>query len=142
MASFGSSSSLVNFQLLNDLDEKRAELAAQRKLLDEYIQQQQQHLQKPAVVAALENNHSNGFAATAGDTAAAVTAAKTELELKFREAVAWAEECETKLANQEAYWNNQKIRWQRERAELQDRIREIVLERVRCCHAFLCFLSF
>ncbi|KAL5108983.1 Serine/threonine-protein kinase MRCK beta [Taenia crassiceps] len=116
-------------RLLNDLDEKRAELAAQRKLLDEYIQQQHQQSLKPAAAAALENNHSNGFAAIAGDTTAAVTMAKTELELKFREAVAWAEECEAKLANQEAYWTDQKLRWQRERSELQDRIREIVLER-------------
>lgn len=115
-------------RLLNDLEEKRAELAAQRKLLDEYIQQQQ-HSQKAAAAVALENNHSNGFGATAGDTTAGVTAAANELDLKFREAVAWAEECETKLANQEAYWTDQKLRWQRERSELQDRIREIVLER-------------
>uniref|UniRef100_A0A158R993 Phorbol-ester/DAG-type domain-containing protein n=1 Tax=Taenia asiatica TaxID=60517 RepID=A0A158R993_TAEAS len=116
-------------RLLNDLDEKRAELAAQRKLLDEYIQQQHQQSQKSAAVATLENNHSNGFSATAGDSTAAVTAAKTELELKLREAVAWAEDCEAKLAYQEAYWNDQKLHWQHERSELQDRIREIVLER-------------
>ncbi|KAL5971580.1 Serine/threonine-protein kinase MRCK alpha [Taenia solium] len=112
-------------RLLNDLDEKRAELAAQRKLLDEYIQQQHQQSQKSAAVATLENNHSNGFAATAGDS----TAAKTELELKLREAVAWAEDCEAKLAYREAYWTEQKLHWQHERSELQDRIREIVLER-------------
>ena len=113
-----------SLQLLNDLDEKRAELAAQRKLLDEYIQQ---HQQQESQKAPMENNHSNGFAAspsTAGDST-------SELEAKLHQALAWAEECEAKLANQEAYWTNQRLRWQRERSDLQDRIREIVLERVR-----------
>ncbi|KAM7535308.1 hypothetical protein Aperf_G00000094837 [Anoplocephala perfoliata] len=122
-------------RLLNDLDEKRAELAAQRKLLDEYVQQQQQQQQQqlhpqrlgPAPVPAVisENNHSNGFIVSPADPAAA----STEVELKLRNAIAWAEECESKLANQEAYWADQKLRWQRERSDLQDRIREIVLER-------------
>ena len=109
--------------MLNDLDEKRAELAAQRNLLDDYIQQQQQQSQK----VSLENNHSNGFATSVS----IVGDATTELELKLRQAVTWAEECEAKLATQEAYWANQRIRWQRERSDLQDRVREIVLERVR-----------
>lgn len=122
------------------MDEKRAELAAQRKLLDEYIQQQQKG---PALVpaAVTENNHSNGFV-TVGDPAAAATLSPTEMELKLRGAIAWAEECESKLANQEAYWADQKLRWQRERSDLQDRIREIVLERASCTSLFLQFCGF
>ncbi|KAM3184178.1 hypothetical protein ACTXT7_008906 [Hymenolepis weldensis] len=118
-------------RLLNDLDEKRAELAAQRKLLDEYIQQQSTKGPIPATVVASESNHSNGFSSTTAGDAAAITSSATiaELELKLRNAIAWAEECEAKVASQEAYSADQKLRWQRERSDLQDRIREIVLER-------------
>ncbi|VDO13960.1 unnamed protein product [Rodentolepis nana] len=119
-------------RLLNDLDEKRAELAAQRKLLDEYIQQQSTKGPLLATIVASESNHSNGFStAKTGDTLAATTPSATiaELELKLRDALTWAEECEAKMANQETYWADQKLRWQRERSDLQDRIREIVLER-------------
>lgn len=108
------------------MDEKRAELAAQRKLLDEYIQQAQQQPQPQKLPqTSAENNHSNGFtsaAASAGDVA--------ELEAKLRDAVGWAQKAEAKVAGLESYWADQKLRWQRERADLQDRIREIVLERV------------
>lgn len=85
-----------------------------------------------ATVVASENNHSNGFSSTTAGDAAAITPSATiaELELKLRNAIAWAEECEAKMANQEAYSADQKLRWQKERSDLQDRIREIVLERV------------
>nr|CDS31588.1 Serine/threonine-protein kinase Genghis Khan [Hymenolepis microstoma] len=118
-------------RLLNDLDEKRAELAAQRKLLDEYIQQQSTKGPLLATIVASESNHSNGFStARTGDALAiAPSATIAELELKLRDTIVWAEECEAKMANQEAYWADQKLRWQRERSDLQDRIREIVLER-------------
>ncbi|VDL33037.1 unnamed protein product [Hymenolepis diminuta] len=118
-------------RLLNDLDEKRAELAAQRKLLDEYIQQQSTKGPVLATAVASESNHSNGFSSTTAGDAAAITPSATiaELELKLRNAIAWAEECEAKMVNQEAYSADQKLRWQKERSDLQDRIREIVLDR-------------
>ncbi|VDD74359.1 unnamed protein product [Mesocestoides corti] len=111
-------------QLLNDLEEKRAELAAQRKTLDEYIQQSQNtNLPPHRQVVDGENNLSNGV--SAGDSIHLIP----ELKLKLREAVTWAEECEAKLSNQENYWSDQQLRWQRERSELQDRVHEIVIER-------------
>ncbi|BHF71654.1 hypothetical protein SprV_0401471400 [Sparganum proliferum] len=131
-------------ELLIDLDEKRAELAAQRKLLDEYATQRATSNGVSAV--GLVNGKSSQKEAAekegeeeevAVDPASGKLAIQraAELERRLNEALVWAGETEAKLTNCEAYWREQQTAWYRERSEIQDRVHELVRDRTAALEA-------
>uniref|UniRef100_A0A0X3PUI3 non-specific serine/threonine protein kinase n=1 Tax=Schistocephalus solidus TaxID=70667 RepID=A0A0X3PUI3_SCHSO len=130
-------------ELLIDLDEKRAELAAQRKLLDEYAAQRATS-NGVSTVGLVNGKASHNEAAEKEeemvvDSAAGKLAIQraAELERRLNEALVWAEETETKLANCETYWREQQTVWFRERSEIQDRVHELVRDRTSALEAEL-----
>lgn len=110
---------LSHYQLLNDLEQKRAELAMQRCLLDDKNLGQSRHNQQQQLLLGQEPPQLQP------------SSALIETKEKLREAVSWAEAAEAKLNSHETYWRDQHAQWVRERADLQDRVHEIVQDRVR-----------